>query len=131
MNHMKEVAALLGVEIGEEFTIKEYSKNRTFKIERQSLYEMISPNVWTSNLSDFLELVTGDLHICKKPWKPKNGDTYWYIDNDGNVCSSAYLPCTLDVLLVSIGNYYRTKKDAEANVDKWKKYFIDTRIAND
>ena len=55
-------------------------------------------------------------------WKPKIGDTYYYIDVNNHVVSDVFNPILslLDRDRISIGNDFKTEKDAQAVVD-WLK----------
>ena len=78
-NIMPEIAKLLGVEINEEFYIKDATgkdddlhrfTSETFEYYDQSMGE------WCETLR-FVDLVCGLAEIVKKPFEPKDGDLYW------------------------------------------------------
>ena len=81
-NHMAEVAALLGVELGEPFKISD----DTYGI-RQSYYRLTEENgceisddntSWVTVSAEVLKwLIMGDVRISKLPWKPAIGTEYY------------------------------------------------------
>lgn len=79
MNKMKEVAQLLGVEIGEEFGVK--GKAFNYHLGNESLFDE-QGNSYPALL---VNLINGKTEIVKLPFKPKNGEIYWtpYNNNKG------------------------------------------------
>lgn len=75
MNHMNEVAKMLGVELGEEFEIEGDIFN-PYRVTSQGLSNMAG----SINNCTLLRLLTGSDAIVKKPWKPKNGERYYAVD---------------------------------------------------
>lgn len=81
-NHMAEVAALLGVELGEPFKITD----DTYGI-RQSYYRLTEENgceisddntSWVTVSAEVLKwLIMGDVRISKLPWKPEYNEKYY------------------------------------------------------
>ena len=49
---------------------------------------------------------------------PSAGDTYYYIDIDGEVCHKYYADDEFDKSLLAIGNIYKTKEEAESALDR-------------
>lgn len=64
-------------------------------------------------------LLRGDLTIKKLPWKPRQGDTYHYVANDGFIWDKTF-EVTLDRAMYLIGNCFRTREEAEANKEQVK-----------
>lgn len=54
-----------------------------------------------------------------KVWKPKNRDVYWFIKNNG-IGSYNYFNDNTDNFLYSIGNYFKTKEEAEFALERQK-----------
>lgn len=48
-----------------------------------------------------------------EPWKPANGDTYYFIDTDGCVERSAWGDCVSENACLAVGNCFRTEEEAE------------------
>lgn len=55
-----------------------------------------------------------------KVWKPQKEDNYYYIDINGNVESTFWANACFDYDLYAIGNCYRTKEEAEWQVEHLK-----------
>ncbi len=119
MNYMKEVAALLGVELNEEFKIVDENDEtflNTYKITENGLL-----NCDRHYECDLIGLLTGDWQVKKLPFKPKCGEYYWTpMPSKVGVVSEDYkwenLP--YDYLAYYNGLCFRTKEEAEANKDK-------------
>lgn len=81
-NYMKNVAKLLGVEVEEDFCIKNYEG--FFRFTEGGLQWLLgSPAKWVPVKIPILkELLTGVTEIVKLPWKPQTGELYYtpYID---------------------------------------------------
>lgn len=121
MNYMKEVAALLGVQLNEEFKIiDEYGD------ELLNSYKLTDKGLLKHNEQlaiDVLEsILIGMYQIQKLPFKPKSGDTYWTFSFtlEGNI-KTRMLKWTdwVDDYLAYYNNLcFRTEEEAEQNKDK-------------
>ena len=67
MNHMEEVAKMLGVEIGEEFNIEGGSKDAKYKFSKDYLIMEITDVGWTRASFYLVDLLNGKLKIVKSP----------------------------------------------------------------
>lgn len=134
-NHMAEVAKMLGVELGEEFEIEfpapstisttAVFKENEFRIVKTDAYIMTP--YW--NYSVLHSLLVGILTIKRKPWKPKCGEAYWYVTIlDGEIDFGIWRDTLRDITLYKLGNYYRTYDEAEANRDKWVKFYASNEV---
>lgn len=132
MNYMSEVAKMLGVELDEEFEIKMPNEtcHAIAKFTNGGL-KIINHNVnsvWCFK-DDVLEhLLTGCYTIKRKPWKPSIYDGYYYVDENGHVCSDPWVNSALDIVLYKVGNCYKTKKDAEKDKDKWIEFYESDKV---
>ena len=87
MNLIPKIAELLGVEIGEEFKLKQTNGNiksakyRFRNIGDQIIYEHTDYcGDWTMcSAEDVGLLVLGKHEIVKLPFEPKDGEKYWFI----------------------------------------------------
>lgn len=124
INHMPEVAKMLGVEIGEEFYIGPY--NATYVIREDGLYSTSSEALCSDIL---IKLLNGIWAIKRKPWKPFEGEDFFYIDQKSHICSGYFHEkCLYDINLYKLGNCYRTKEEAEANRDKWVAFYASDEV---
>lgn len=81
-NHIKEVAMLLGIELGKPFKIAD---DRSNFLKWEKYYRFTNNGVeiskdaihWEKCMSEVLEwLIKGEIGI-KRPWKPRNGEFYF------------------------------------------------------
>lgn len=135
MNYMAEVAKMLGVELGEEFEIEfpapstifttAVFKENEFRIVKTDAY--ITTPYW--NYSVLHSLLVGALTIKRKPWKPKCGEAYWCVTIlDGEIDFDIWRDTLRDITLYKLGNCYRTYDEAEANRDKWVKFYASNEV---
>ena len=126
---MAEVAKLLGVEIGEEFEISN-NGNAVVKLTKSGL-EIVSclgPLIDNAESVCLRNLLTGGYIIKRKPWKPKDNDHYYRINECGNVECDEWLSFGEDIVWYKLGNCYRTKEEAEANRDKWLAFYASDEV---
>ena len=64
---MKEIALLLGVEIGEEFKIEGHSGNVKYRLTEENLEYLSSYDHWFSISSTLNELLNGEYKVVKIP----------------------------------------------------------------
>lgn len=119
MNYYKKIAEMLGVELGEEFSIKNiYTEdiNRArYKITKEKgLMYSIGGEEWNRS-SSLLAIFSGAYSIVKLPWKPKKGEAYWhYSEVWREVISFEWEDCLYDFLLWKAGNCFKTKEEGDA-----------------
>lgn len=128
-NHMTEVANMLGVELGEEFEI-DYGGSDVIlsaKVTDTGFRIINSNSLEFSGL--FLNLLlSGQLKIKHKPWKPIINDIYYFVRSDGDVSSAQWISNVWDNSIYKLGNCYRTKEEAEANRDKWVAFYASDEV---
>ena len=135
MNYMLEVAKMLGVELGEKFKIN--FENDPTNISGRNIsdheyffssdgIEVVTAGYACISVDVLFNLLRGKWTIKRKPWKPKDAeDDFWYVDADREVCRFSHF-CSKDADYMNyykLGNCYRTKEEAEANLDKWKAFY--------
>ncbi|MBU5306078.1 hypothetical protein [Eubacterium callanderi] len=119
-NYMPEVARMLGVEIGEEFDIlvneMEMLVHGPYKIIDNAIVDYVGCK--TKNL--LCGLLTGEYTLQKCPWRPKEGEGYYYIrSTDGFLSRSTFHNAdTVDLALLNMGNCFPSKDAAEEAVPK-------------
>lgn len=83
MNHMAEVAKLLGVELGESFKINsdtEGDYQNYYRFTENNCLEISDDGVeWKMTTAAALlkYILMGDIRIVKLPWKPRKGEKYY------------------------------------------------------
>ena len=117
-NYMADVAKMLGVEIGEEFQLKDSSgeirNTHRFKITINGLCKFIG-NTWVCH-NWIGDLLIGKYEIVKLPWKPKFDDEYYCTSVPQRCVRKCYWSnITRDYAFYKLGMCYRTREEAEAH----------------
>lgn len=112
MNKMPEVAKLLGVEMGEWFEIKTFSVK--FKITNAGLKN--EDGITDSRLLQ--DLLCGERDIVKPPYRPREGERYYYVCDNGDISYYNNDLSVADLSIIAFGNCFRSRTEAEANKDK-------------
>ena len=119
---MADVVRLLGVELEEEFKIKD-TRDWTYKFIETGLMcrNDRKGNVYTVNDTALFELLKGEREIIKLPWKPGYGeDFYFYTSacNGGNWKVSCWTwdDTPIKLALLKLGLVYRTREECEAHL---------------
>ena len=121
MTYYKQFAEILGLELGQEFSIvlsssKEKSKN-VYKITKNGVFSR-SPNdtnsFWGLEQSITVEhLLSGLFEAVPKPWKLKVGEKYFYYSVSLNRATTRkWCNGNYDLLLWKYGNCFKTEKEA-------------------
>lgn len=129
-NHMAEVAKMLGVELGEKFKVSKYPSVDCI-IKEDGLYicgKDIQDNFSTYGDAILRNLLRGECAIKRKLWKPSIDDTFWLVDQNGDLISSKWRKYTEQLVLYKIGNCYRTYEEAGANREKWVKFYASDEV---
>ena len=114
MSKMKEVASLLGGELGEEFNIKDDCFS-PYKLTNDGLIDCCG-DYRTSMLG---YLLVGNREIEKIPFKPKYNEWYWYYSWYGKQArKTTWLMYDYNLICHKIGNCFRTKEEAEKETVK-------------
>lgn len=131
MNHMKQVAEMLGVELGEEFKVRYKDSDeveiddKIIKINEDGLRIKGYENVVAYALENLLlrGLIDGSLEVVKLPWKPKNREKYWCVNTLGYIHSNIFDSYTVNLLWYKAGRMYRTYEEAKAHLEEDKRYW--------
>ena len=129
MNYMEKVAKMFGVELGDRFKI--YDNNGKVSLHNYYFSDfglMVEYEECSALRNDTLISILKGMNTIKhKPWEPKIGDAYFYVDNSGFIRKGLWYkniyPIVYDITLYKLGNCYRTPEEAEANKDKWVKFY--------
>lgn len=115
-NYLPEIARMLGVEIGEEFEIL-LETGGALDVDP---YKFTSKTILDRNgeeIDGFLviDLLNGIGTIQKSPWRPKEGDTFFYVLTNGEIQKYVFEIDNIHTLMLfSFGNCFPTKAAAEA-----------------
>lgn len=127
MNYMKQIAEMLGVEIGERFKIKEL--DFVSYIGTDGFFTELDDDTVSQDDARLVKLITGEWKMEKLPWKPKNGDHYWYHEYDMGcaLCRITWSDSSYDLALYKLGKLYRTKAEAKARAEEDAAYWESIR----
>lgn len=118
MNYYKKIAEMLGVELGEEFRLKE---NKTKNIVRPR-YKITQEEglMYSVNRNEFdrstilISIINGSYSIVRLTWKPKFSEQYWYYSARINqACCCVFGEFVEDYAIWKSGNCFKTKEEAE------------------
>lgn len=138
MNYMEQVAQMLGVELEEEFYLKNTTngyycasgKNKTtFKLSDSGMQMKFVHNndyEWCSIDAMLAEILTGSLEIVKKPCKPKNDEVFYTVNLKKQVVRDTFDDFyNLDVMRCVLGKYFQTKEEITPEVieEVWKRCY--------
>lgn len=124
-NLIPEIARMLGVELGEEFELKDKQNNcvstEIYKFSEDTLlYRYQDQDGYYTALSPTLyHLFRGDYEVIKLPWKPKKDEKYWgfwysSVNDAWLVLLYTWANNPADFALYKAGWVYRTRAEAEA-----------------
>lgn len=115
MNYMKQIAEMIGVEMGEKFDIKTGETIiQECYIDQFGLHD----DAWRGMPKLLLKLLMGNAEIIKKPFRPEVGDLYWVIRRDGNFDCNHFNHDTYDIMAMYMGNCFYSKAEAELHKDE-------------
>lgn len=120
MNYWKQFVEMLGLELEQEFILTDsYGKRKdeyTYKITEDGILYQKEYDFWILEPSITLAcLLKGLYKAVPKPWKPKNGERYWYYSPLSRETFYLTREDGLDDLLLwKAGNCFRTKEEADA-----------------
>ena len=119
MNYYKKIAEMLGVELGEEFSLKD---NKTKNIVRprykitqeEGLMYSVNRNEFDRSVT-LMSIINGSFSVVKLPWKPKDGEKYWYYSKAFNLAiSRKWIDENYAFCLWKCGNCFKTEEEANA-----------------
>ncbi|MEA4805105.1 hypothetical protein [Acetobacterium wieringae] len=109
MNYMPEVLKMLGVEVGEEFKVRNFTYN---PYHFNKYYRLVNSNSCKASDTCLTELLTGEEVIEKLPWKPKAHDGYFSIDAKGNIETRYFIEESANFYhRYNAGNCFRTAEE--------------------
>lgn len=124
-NYMPEVAEMLGVEMNEEFEIKETLTKSVYKLTTSGLLGKCGDNDWKHANFAIVMLLIGEYHIVKLPWQPKYGEKY-YKPSEKFSCAVAMFwhNRPWDFAYKEVGMVFRTKEELEAALPELRKKYL-------
>lgn len=121
MNYWKQFAEMLELELEEEFSLIKSDGTKVnddfYKISRDGLfYKKRKNDVWLSEPSTTLSsLLQGSYKAVPLPWKPKDGEHYWYcsVTREPVAVAMIWTGISGDLCKWKCGNCFRTEREAE------------------
>ena len=121
MNYWKQFAAMLGLELGEEFVLTDsYGERKdggTYKITENGVYYKYptSSEWFTEPVKTIERLLNGCDIAVPKPWKPKFGDAYWkWATNLELAQFKRWNDASTDFACWKLGNCFKTSEEAKS-----------------
>ena len=117
MNYYKQIAEMLGLELGQEFVITDLDGKRkdtiTYKFTEDGLFS--KANNLSVKVTLILDLLlTGKYKAVPKPWKPEKGEAYWHYSKVWGQATFRKWEGTIDDLCTwKCGSCFRTEEEAE------------------
>ena len=116
MNLIPKIAEMLGVEIGEEFRIKDESGiDEDFHrfTDCGLVYYDQAMCEWQES-ARIIDLIDGRAEVVKKPFEPKKGEKYFVVSVvDKTVWPYTWEETTTDYCFKACGNCFRTEAEAK------------------
>ena len=122
-NYMQDVAKMLGVELGEEFKIGNFST--LYKFTERGLF--FKDNEGWNYTCDYTldDLLIGDVEIEKLPWQPKKGDEYYYPgEGFNNICRALWENTVFGFAYKEAGLIFKTYEECEAALPVLRKKYL-------
>lgn len=128
MNYMEQIAQMLGVEFGEKFDIldgdgKIYDKN--MKLTENGL---LHDGESIQSLPFLLvSILTGNMEIKKRPWKPKLREMCYYINALDEIGRLDFEKDSPFLAMYKLGKIYPTKEEAKAHKEEDTAFWQEVR----
>ena len=108
MNYMPEVLKMLGIEVGEKFNIEESTMN---PYHFDDDYILINSRGNLMEYANIVKIMRGAFTIEKLPWKPKDGHSYYCIDEDGENKYCIWRGSDMSYYRYNSGNCFQTVEE--------------------
>ena len=120
-NLMPDIAALLGVELGEKFIIQNADRKETVVLAADGLHVIQPNNVLGPDHGKLLSKMLQGLYEVKKlPREPKRGESYYSINiadaTTPYIAWHAWNGYVRDYVSLQLGIIYKTKEEAQAHM---------------
>lgn len=120
MSYMEEVLELIGLKEGDRFHLRGNNNEALLSYGDNISVFIIKDNEIITKDNPYLDqslwigrIVSGSLIVKKLPWKPKDGETYWYVCVDGDIECGAFSYSSLaDLAKYKMGNCFPTYESA-------------------
>lgn len=127
-NYMKDVAKMLGVELGQTFKCSNgchYIFTENGLLYADNTYPNAFSNCELANV--LVALLNGDYTIVSEVFKPTFGHYYYLVEPDGSIEQDMWFGDGVDRTYYKIGNCYHSAEAAMANRDKWVRFYLSNK----
>ncbi len=117
-NVWENIAKSFGIPLEREFVIEELFEIGTYKFTKNGLERTDCDKMPCSDILP--RILSGELSIIPKPWKPKVGDKYYYVGE--SISGGLYIETIkwnnniTDYCAYRCGNYFASEEEAEAQM---------------
>lgn len=130
-NYMQDVARMLGVELGEEFMIKDPDGHlidaKFYRITEAGCF-CRNNNQNSIGAGKLLGILEGTFQIKKLPWRPKKGEKYYIPSPDFSHTLCDYWDgYQVDFALKEAGMAFKTEKECAAALPELRKKYLGGR----
>ena len=128
-NYMPEVAKMLGVELGEEFEVEGITELKC-ALSKDGLFVTNADRDYSHSVL-LKDVLVGDKEIVRRPWRPKRGEKFWFIDIPRDesylVDWCTYVGGSFDIHYILMGNCFPSREAAEAAAPEIVRFYEDVR----
>lgn len=115
-NYMAEIAKMLGVELGEEFQIRDVSKGKLVhdylgKITETKFLVKNGDDSWFQDGDYFLYFLNGELEVVPKPYEPKMNEIYYTYADAWEPTAITWTGNAWDYINKACDMVFRTKEE--------------------
>lgn len=125
MSYWEQFAKMFGLELDEEFSLAKSNGEKinkdTYKVKVDGLFykSPFGTNWYREPSKTTYYLLMGDYKVLLKPWKPEEGEEYWYYSEVWKQgISSEWRSGIQDLFFWKGGNCFRTKEEADTKGKK-------------
>lgn len=116
-NYMKEIAEILGVELGETFKVT--YDTCSYKLMEDGMYT----DAGNKCPAILFKILLGEIDIIKLPFIPEMYEQYYYVLPDGTTTKSHYSKNIVDYGNTLMHNCFKTSEEAFNHKDSMLKIF--------
>lgn len=117
-NIWENIAKAFNIPLEREFTIEEFFEVGVYKFTKDGLERVDCEKPPSSTV--LTQLLSGELSVVPKPWKPKVGDKYYHVAEsiDGSLYTETlkWNHNILDYCAYRCGNCFASEEEAEAQM---------------
>ena len=124
-NYWEKIAKMFNLKLYERFTIirpedRKWDPACKYYFHDSGLTVILPNGEEENGLQEVFELINGESLVVLPQFIPTTGDEYWYIREDGLICSyKRWANSASDKVRICTHNCFRNQKEAEANIESY------------